>query len=204
VGRLLCTSPGHGNVITPSVVADPDGVHFVVVNHTDQELVYDVNAVSSYRSPAGDIVEPGETAHAVSGLGPGKAHVACDGTFSEGDDSLGPTVRIVDPGHFYSPAGKLHCEGDARAWGTPVQPSQRPKPIPLLHLARHQIMGLGPTDHLSLAGYVHGGYRTVVVARAGRDVLFVDYVRYPKQGWEYYLAEGCAKEGFDIRPLFQR
>src|SRR4051794_24569602 len=63
VGRLLCTSPGHGELVTPSVVTHADGVHFVVVNPTNQELLYEVNAVSSYRSESGDFVGAGERVH---------------------------------------------------------------------------------------------------------------------------------------------
>jgi len=173
-----------------------------VVNHTDQELVYNVDQVSGYRLPVGDdVVQPGESVRAISRLGPGDAEVACDGSFSVDDESHGPTVRIVDSGHFYRPVSKLDCDGRARAWGTPVAPPQQPRRVPVLQLARDQIIGLVPTDQLSLAGYVHGGYRTVVVTRQGHVVMQVDYVRYPDEGWEYYAAYGCLNEGFDIRPV---
>jgi hypothetical protein len=175
-----------------------DGVHFVVVNHTDQDLVYNVDELSAYLSATDDGVGPGATVHALSVLSPGKSEVACDGAFVEGDNTHGPTVRIVDPGHFYHPIGELECDGRARAW---MGPAGRPKRVPLLQLARHQIMGLVPTDQLSLGGYIHGGFRTVIVTRQRHIVMQVNYVWYPKQGWRYYLASGCAKEGFDIRPL---
>src|SRR4051794_9422282 len=46
-GRILCASdPGaHGSLVTPQVQAHADGVHFVVVNQTDEDLIYDVRQV---------------------------------------------------------------------------------------------------------------------------------------------------------------
>jgi hypothetical protein len=193
-GRIICTAEAgtQGEVQTPVVRAHADGVHFVVVNPTDEQLVY---TIGTGYLPQDPIIEPHQTLHLTTDLFPGRDRVSCgDSSDAEHRPTI-PHVEVVDPHQFWQPFGPFACPHGSEGWFT-VAPA---KHKPILTLVRHQVTGLRPNDQFRLGGYVHSRFRTAMVFRGGSEIMSVAYFRDARNRWQPYGAFGCAGEGLGIR-----
>jgi hypothetical protein len=198
--RIICTGDQgtHGRLLTPTVEAHADGVHFVVVNPTDQQLIYDVDQVDGLVDGSLPTIDPGQTLHVLSALEPSPSlhEVNCGDSFSAGDPQSAPHIRVIDPRGFWKPYGDFSCPRGHTGWAGPVA---SPKHEPILKLLPHQVTGLRNGDDFRVGGYVHGRYRQGIVLRDGREIMDVGYVRDDLNRWRPHQASGCDFEGLGVR-----
>jgi hypothetical protein len=175
VGRIVCEANGSTTVVTPDVLAQPDGVHLVVVSHLDEPA--SINGL-------GFDVDPGRSEW-IAGT-PGVHEVAC-WPFSDHrqDPPQTTSLSVVDPEGFFVD-GTLECvpEDDGTALDIGIFPSSGGDEAGSItaEIARPLIGGIRPQDDIIVPGFRDSVHHTVVVVRDGRRIANVGFV-YRDGGW---------------------
>ena len=170
VGRIICEKDGTTRVATPDVLAQPDGVHVVIVNLLDE---------SASMIGLGFDVDPGSSTWVVSER-PGTIQEAC-WPFSEhpaGPPSSTTPMTVHDPeGMFVE--GELQCNetDDGTALDIRLLASvEGRKDVSITpEEARPLIGGIRDDDIVQLPGYPDTVKQSVVVVRDGRRIAGVGF-----------------------------
>lgn len=191
-GRVVCENSGP-RLLTPVVRPQPDGVHFVVENRTDEDLYFLVLLGLQEQD-----VAPGETVEVAGSVAPGPAEAGC---YSPEEAKPAPddlvSLEVVDPhGLWTSP--ELECQG-SMAWsltidyipgaGEPGTPEQ---------VVEKRVKGLRPGDEIRRARYPQEDRPVVAVVRDGRTVATIQLSPGVGGGWLVDAGEGCADEGLRL------
>jgi hypothetical protein len=190
VAEIVCESDGSTTVLTPQVLAQPDGVHVHILSHLDEPAeIIDL----------GHDVDPGETQW-VSHAPPGTIETACN-PFSHHDSGEAPPttpVEILDPDGLYLD-GELECGFLGTVWSMTGDFAEAPREglVAPLDDARAAIGGLGNSDEVRYAGYPSSGDRQVVVVRDGSVVASFDLVTFDGERWIAAGATGCSGTGIE-------
>lgn len=192
VARIVCEADGSTTVETPSVRAQPDGVHVRVVSHLDEPA-----SVNGW----GFDVDPGASRWTF-GMHPGVSETAC-WPFSDHGKAEPATqpIEVLDPDGLFVD-GELDCAGgQSMGWvadyATP--PDESPPPISLEE-ARAELTGLEPGDEVRYAGYPDDPAPSVIVVRDGRVIAGVGFARSAGE-WSAPGGQVCEEEGVRVRGL---
>ena len=184
VASVRCEADGTTEILTPTVQAQPDGVHIDVQVRTGVDLAFIVADCCGFNAEDGPFVVSSP---------PGRMRVACLRARDQdaGDDSLYREIEVVDERSAYVPF-ELSCR-DAQGVGSgDPGPSAGPDPI---SAARALLTGLRPGDELVQVGYVERGSGAVVGVR--RDGEFVAGLSLEPSGggWGWIGFESCPDSG---------
>lgn len=195
VARIVCEADGSTSVLTPEVVAQPDGVHVVVDNELDEP--------ASLIGGLGFDVDPGTSAWTVQ-VGPGDRSVACWPFGDHGADETPALVplHVLDTEGWFVPPAELAC---GRQWSeirdfVDLSSGLADHPV---EAVRDQANGLEPSDVLEIhrAGYPEadpGKEATVVVSRDGRPVVLASLTRADDGRWLVSGGSGCADVAINL------
>lgn len=190
VARVICTEDGT-EVGTPRVRAQRDGVHFRIINHSDNRELYlrDADGSDVYNESE-RIPAPG-SAEIRSPVPPSMILVGCLGSSATEDTETGlARLRIVDPGQLWMRPAQLGC-ADATSEG----PRFDVKVAPSLRLVDvvQMIPGVRPTDSLQRLGYPQQpGYSDADrhLIREGKAVALLWFYQQPS-GWRVDAVSSC-------------
>lgn len=184
VARVRCDEQGTTTILTPTVQAQPDGVHIDVEVPAGSNIGFIVHGCCGFNAEDASFVVP---------IPPGPMPVACliGAEQDPGDDSLYRDIRVVDVLDAYVP-GSLDCTGATGVGGEHAGPSAGSDPIAA---ARALLTGLRSNDELVQVGYIEGGSEaTVAVRRDGRYVAALD-LEPSDGGWGWIGFENCPDSG---------
>lgn len=179
VARIVCSEDGT-RVETPTVRAQPDGVHVTVDNrlgfHTGFSMRFENGGGGGRNAPRG------ESAHVLSAP-PGRLEIGC---YTD-RDALAPdlqALRVVDPTGIYR-STELDCE---RIVGENVDfasgtPGVEGDPVEIARDDLGSAVGLRADDVVELAGYPEDEPPTVRLVRDGRVVATISYFETEQGGW---------------------
>jgi hypothetical protein len=178
IARVVC-SEGGTRVETPSVRAQPDGVHVVV----DNELGFDTGFSMKYENGAGGRNAPmGESGHVVPAP-PGSLEIGCykDRNATESDLQR---VDVVDPSGIYR-STELGCDSIVGGVGDYPQGAtgERGDPVDLARTRFEQVTDIRDADVIEIAGYPEDELRTVRLVRGGRVVATISFYESGQGGW---------------------
>jgi hypothetical protein len=190
IARIVCQADGTTSVLTPEVVARPDGVHLVV----DNRLGEPASLIGGF----GFDVDPGISKWTLQ-TGPGDRGVACWPFSDHGGKEPGTVpLRVLDPEGLYVPPAELECQGSLQ-WseirdfidlssGIDADPAET---------VRRSIRGFEPGDVVSehRSGYPEAqdeGTTTVTVSRDGRIVAIFGLSVADDSRWLVNGGQGCA------------
>lgn len=184
--ELTCRTDGSIEVSSPTVQAQTDGVHLLVVNRYDEPV-----------SIGGFDADPGRSTWTIA-FAPGAESFSC-WPFSQhgsGDEPSGKDVEIVDPDGMYVD-GKVECNG--QTWSSISDFAEAPDDDgpPPLDVARTRIEGLRDTDVLRVQGYPEQDGAGVIVIRDGRVIALFSFVRFLDSPWTIAGGTGCADSGLE-------
>jgi len=192
VAEVVCEADGSTTVLTPEVLAQPDGVHVHVLSKLDEPA-----SVGS----VGFDVDPGER-YWVSHAAPGGVDAACY-AYSDHDSGEEPPaapVEILDPAGLYLD-GELECGFFGEMWSQTADFGEAPVEAGVVPLdkARANIGGLEADDDVRYSGYPSSEDRRVVVVRHGDVVASFAFVTFDGAEWVAEGASGC--DGTGIRSI---
>jgi hypothetical protein len=183
---------------TPVVLTQPDGVHVVLSNPTDETLSFSIERApaDSYEASVSSL-EPGST-QLVLTQPPGHVEFWCSSAPKEGQAGVAGIAgfEIVDPdGHYISP--ELECEGGSAYGSGSAYPAgttgDRGTPI---EVAEARLTGLEPDDVVEIAGYPDASLPVLRIVRDGRVVGRVKLADDGAGRWLLESVEGCAGTSF--------
>ena len=193
VARITCEADGTTSVSTSEVLAQPDGIHVVVLNQLDEPA-------SLTGGFANFDVSPGSSDWVLQ-TAPGDHGVAC-WPFSEhglGELSHSIPIAVRDPTRMYVPPADLECDGEMQwfshlDYARPVE-GVAPDPVDAV---RRSVETLAAGDVLSLArsGYPEAqneGTARVLLNRDARTVVIFSLMQGDDGGWVISAADGCAE-----------
>lgn len=197
VALIVCDGTGT-EVLTPTVRAQSDGVHFLVRNTTAERL-----SVSAWAGGSG--ADPGDTEF-VSRFDPGRASVKCVTPAQNiGDDRYADHFEVIDPDGFFGEQTASACpnEGGGVSGEYPFAVGEDPIEV------TRQALALPPHDELLLLGYpdVPAGAvevigpigRSVVVLRDGKSIAGVGFMYEGDGRWGAYGFGSCPGVELDYR-----
>jgi hypothetical protein len=179
-------------VLTPTVAAQPDGLHYRMNNRMDREVLYAT-------SDMGDSVPKGVSNHTIASP-PGKFGIACEPPAKNYDNAKTKMAYFeIIAGDSGYKSTELECKG-GMAVATPgglLPPGKKPKGEKgdLAILARQDWSGrIKEGDVVEVAGYPESKeYSYVRVVRDGRVAAVFEYERV-QGGWFTNGAyEACAE-----------
>ncbi|HLV57981.1 MAG TPA: hypothetical protein VKY81_03765 [Natronosporangium sp.] len=181
MARIGCAD-GRTRVLTPTVAAQPDGVHLRVDNSSSDRTLYlrrGGEIVMVNRAPAG-------TSEAVATEPPGSWELACVVPTADPEERRGwIRLEVTDPLGLWVPADP-DCEQPLRTdINYLVEPEGRPgDPVDLAaeDLA-HTFPEWSPADTFEPAGYPQAVPRLVRVVRGGTVIAVAEYLRGSTGGW---------------------
>jgi len=197
VARIVCQADGSTSVLTPEVLAQPDGVHLVVESRLDEP--------ASLIGGFGFDVDPGVSEWTLQ-TGPGDLAVACwpfsDHGSGEEPDTL--PLQVLDPDGLYIAPAELECSNGMQ-WTTIMDFIDMTTGISddPVDAVRQSLRGLQAGDVVSLhrSGYPEAdtqGHGTVVVSRDGRAVALIGLSLADDGRWLLNGGQGCANSGVDF------
>jgi hypothetical protein len=183
VARVRCDHDGSINVITPTVQAQPDGVHIDVEVPAGSNLGFIVHGCCGFNADEGSFVVP---------IPPGRMPVAClVGDQDPGDDSLYQDIIVVDHLGAYIPE-ELACVGARGVGSGDVGPSAGADPI---EAAQALLTGLRPSDDLVHVGYVERASEARVAVLRDGEYIAVLELEPSDGGWGWIGFESCPGSG---------
>jgi hypothetical protein len=176
--EVECNETGT-RVVTDTVAAQPDGVHFHV-RSVEAGRAFQIDGVGGDNAPAPDGL-------LVWAVPPGAIRVWCGPAQPTESDWV--AVAVVDPLRVYAPA-ELTCESQTR--GTNDYPAgARGEQGDPVAIAQRHLRGLRPGDAVSSAGYPATADRTVRVTRVGTNVAIGTYSPDDHGGWLLGAVVAC-------------
>jgi hypothetical protein len=180
IGRVVCDAEGT-HVETPSVRAQADGVHLVVVNRLGFDTGFSMGFAGG--GGGGENAPQGESSHLVLAP-PGELGIGCSLDPAGGGEVEHRILRVVDPDGWYRPA-ELDCESWSQGFsdygmdavGRPGEPEE---------VARERFdsdFGLIEGDVVERAGYPDSETPIVRLVRDGRVLATISYRRAGDGGW---------------------
>jgi hypothetical protein len=183
VVQLVCSASG-ARLLTPTVSASPDGVHFQVGNTTGAP------ASVVLESSAGDVASsvPSSGKSFVEPVPPGTAEVGC--VVGTGPGEIGHpdlhALRVLDPDGLYA-SGELDCPGGTISQEGLGEATEKS----LLAQARKDLSAhMRASDELEPAGYPESAHHLVKVARDGATIAVATYV-YQQGSWVGISLSAC-------------
>jgi hypothetical protein len=185
-------------VRTPMVLTQPDGVHVVLSNPTDETLSFAIrSAPGGSNETSVSSLEPGSI-QLVLTVPPGSVEFSCSAPPEEGQAGVAGlgSFEIVDPGgHYISP--EFECEGGSAYGSGSAYPAgtagDRGTPI---EVARARLTGLEPDDAIEIAGYQDSPSPVLRIVRDGTVVGRVTLADDGTGGWLPGSIEGCGGTSF--------
>jgi hypothetical protein len=191
VARVVCET-WRTRVLTPTVLAQRNGVLFSIENVTEQTFVFSPahderpGTQSEFASSGDNSVPPGVKQMRWR-VPPGLIQLVCTpkGKPLPRDQirSKEAVIRIVDPDRVYVPVpSTLDCEGGAdRSHGLslPVRSDDPQEPV---RVTRERLQGLRPGDVVARTGYPEDDSPQVKIVREGRVVGLVSMEPFLAQG----------------------
>lgn len=192
VGRISCDG-ANPIVQTPVVATQPDGVHVVLSNPSEEMLSFSISIApaDSYVATVSTL-EPGRTQLLID-LPPGRVEFSCASTPDDGQAGVAGlgTFEIVDPAENYLPAD-LQCDTGSAYGSGAAQPSGgggfTGDPV---QVARDHVSGLEFDDLVQRAGYVESEQPVIRIVRAEAVVGKVTLSNDGSGGWLMNAIEGC-------------
>jgi hypothetical protein len=185
VARVTCTADGTV-VGTPTVAAQPDGVHIEIVNELDAERAF---SLTSLETGLGFGAPPGTTNQVID-LPPGALTVACTdpAVAAEG----GEPIEVVDPEGIWV-STTLACPEQFSQVSDYIQGAEGETSDPL-EAARKAIeaFGLEPDDVFEPAGYPEAEVPRVRLVRDGEPLAVVDLIDDGEGKWLVGTVTGCS------------
>ena len=184
VARVQCDEEGITTILTPTVQAQPDGVHIDVEVPAGSNIGFIVHDCCGFNAEDANFVVP---------IPPGPMPVAClvGAEQDPGDDSLYRDIRVVDLlGAFVT--GDHTCAGATGVGSGDVGLPAGPNPI---SAARALLTGLRPTDELVHIGYVERASGAVVAVRRGDEFIATLQLEPSDGGWGWIGFENCPGSG---------
>jgi hypothetical protein len=187
VARVQCGEDGSIEVLTPTVQAQPDGVHIEVEVPIDSNVGFVVHGCCGFNAEDGFFVVR---------IPPGPMPVTClVGDQDPGDDSLYHDIRVVDLLGAYIP-GRLDCTDATGVGSGDVGLSSGPDPISAAHAL---LTGLRPTDELVQVGYVESRSKAVVAVRRNGKSISALELDPSDGGWGWIGFENCPDSGISYQ-----
>ena len=180
VAEVRCDEEGTTTILTPTVQAQPDGVHIEVDVPAGSNIGFIVHDCCGFNAEDANFVVP---------ISPGPMPVACliGAEQDPGDDSLYSDIRVVDLLGAYVP-GLPECSGGTGVGGEHAGPSAGSDPI---SAARALLTGLRSTDELVRVGYVERrSEASVEVRRDGEYIAALD-LEPSDGGWGWIGFVSC-------------
>lgn len=179
---VLTCSPGGGEISTPTVAAQPDGVHVRVVNTSDTPLVFQWQ-------DGGENAPVGASDHLIT-VAPGDTRIGC--ADADGNNPSLVALAVSDPGSVYS-ATAWTCTArstgvlDYAAGSQGVPESQLPD------AAREAFKdAIQDGDAIQPAGYPQGDYRSYQLVRDGQTVAQAEFMPDGHDGWLLSTNDRCS------------
>jgi hypothetical protein len=183
IARVRCDEDGSTTVLTPTVQAQPDGVHIEVEARVGSNIGFSVQNCCGFNAEDALFIVP---------MPPGPMPVGClKGDQDPGDDSLYHEIRVVDEERAYI-SDELRCEGATGAGSGDAGPSAGEDP---LTAARSLLTGLQPSDDLVHVGYVERRSAAAVAVRRDEEVIAILRLEPSGGGWGWIGFESCPDSG---------
>ena len=184
VARVQCDEEGTTTILTPTVQAQPDGVHIDVEVPAGSNIGFIVHDCCGFNAEDASFVVP---------IPPGPMPVAClvGAEQDPGDDSLYRDIRVVDLLGAFVP-GDHTCAGATGVGSGDVGLPAGPNPI---SAARALLTGLRPTDELVHVGYVERASGAAVAVRRGDEYIATLQLEPSDGGWGWIGFENCPGSG---------
>jgi hypothetical protein len=187
VAEITCDGTST-EVVTPEVVAQPDGVHVRVTNTSSTDLSFQFRG-------GGDSAPVGESEF-VRSLAPGAVDVRClDPALDAGIPGGWVFLTVVDPAGIYR-APVLECAGGETVTGNVdyVEGAAGWTDDPV-DITREHAIGVLPTDEVSYAGYPKQAPPQVRVVRDGAVVAVFNFFDDGHGGWLMSSYQACSALG---------
>ena len=184
IARVRCGETGSTEILTPSVQAQPDGVHISVDVPAGSELGFSVDGCCGFNAEDGPFVVP---------IPPGPMRVAC-ATFDAdlGDDSLYRALQVVDEeGVFVAPT-EIRCADGTGVGSGDAGPAAGASPI---EAARALLTGVRSSDELVQLGYLEREEGASVGVRRDGEVIAILRLEPSGDGWGWIGFESCPDSG---------
>lgn len=184
VARVVCEAT-RTRILTPTVLAQRDGVLFSIENATQQTFVFfprqdgDPTGIYTEFASSGDNSVPTGVKEMLWRFPPGPTRVAClpKGKPLPADRlrAREAVLRVVDPGRIYvTIPSELDCRGGPdRGYGLTL-PIRSDDPAEPVRVTKERLIGLRPSDVVTRTGYPADRYPWVQIVRKGRVVGLVN------------------------------
>ena len=183
VARVQCGEDGSTKIFTPTVQAQPDGVHIDVAVPVGSNIGFIVHGCCGFNAEDANFIVP---------IAPGPMPVGClIGDQDAGDDSLYQDIHVVDQLGAYV-RGDLECAGATGVGSGDVGPSAGSDPI---SSAQALLTGLRPSDELVEVGYVERRSEAVVAVRRDDEYIAGLELEPSDGGWGWIGFESCPGSG---------
>lgn len=169
--HVVCEA-GSTNVVTPVVIAQPDGVHILVENREPVHLGFAYEG-SEGSEAGGDNADRGESRH-VKTLAPGEVRVRCLPPAPDtGSTEEWATFQVIDPRRLWVPH-ELDCNFSGGSDGGYYAEPPKGDPRDPVEIAREDLAAK-PGDEVKVAGYPEAVPRLVILVRDGRTIGLAEY-----------------------------
>jgi hypothetical protein len=186
VARVVCDEKGV-HVETSSVTAQPDGIHFEIVNETGSER--SVAVQNAQGTGAGMSVHAGTSTHVVD-VEPGALTISCSDPTAE--PGTGAPLEVVDEDGVWV-STRLECEAQFSQVVDYIQGASGETTDPL-EAARTAVedFGLEADDVFERAGYPDTDTTRVRMMRDGEPIAVVDLLDDGTGKWLVSMVTGCS------------
>ena len=186
--RVVLTCDGtDATLSTDAVLTQPDGIHVVVQNTTDDE-------VSLNLAQGGDLVPPGET-ETVQELKPATLAISCGYDLNRTILPAG-TVEVRDPDGNWRPTDIDCTKLPLARWEEPLGSGATPEEAIRWWMAnrpRDLVQPAGPDDELVVVGYPEAKAPRYVLRRDGHDTNIFHVTRQADGTWQALPHEYCPR-----------